>query len=125
MVGGCSDQTVVACGGGMFAVEPGDDARPVKLAEPAVDLGDLGGKVLAVAFRQATHHIELLHTPFSLGLGVFKYGVYRLLFRVADKSTGVYYHNRRGAAPLRRIVTRREAVAAQHSQQALRIDKIL
>ncbi len=103
--------------------EVGDDTCPVKLAVPAVDLGNLGGEFIAVALGQTAHYRNVADKALRLGLCALQYHVDGLLFGVADKAAGV--DDNMVGDDVVGIMHDRVADVLEHTLDTLGIDKVL
>ena len=120
---GC-DYAVVRYSGGELPGYVAHDSAPVHFPEPGVDFRDLGGKLLAVALGETSHHVQPAHITAAAVGGIFKYGVDRLLLGIAYEAACIDHNDLRRAGVLRRIVTHSKTGITQLAEQTLAVHKI-
>ena len=89
VVRGSGERAAVAHRSRMAPGEVVGERGPVEFAVEAVYLGDLLLELLAVALREASHHIDFLDQAAVFGIDKPHDGVDALLLGVADEATGV------------------------------------
>ena len=66
-----------------------EQARPVELTIPAIDLGDFLLQFLEITLRKTAHDIQSLQVPLCLTLTLFKDDIDALLLGIADETAGI------------------------------------
>ena len=101
----------------------GNKVGPVELPVKLVDLGYFGFELLAVALRQAAHHIEVAYLTGLLGLDHLQNHLDGFLFGVTDETAGIDHHI--FARHLLGVVTHFITGFGKAMHQPFRIDQIL